>query len=973
VAENYLTPALVGLLIVLAALALLAARRPVLFRIGARNFVRHKSTSALVVAGLLIGTAILAGAAVMGDSVQHSIIHETYERLDLVDVEASRGDDAPFNRTVADALRASPALLARADAIAPELFTFAGVMDNTSKQIEPQVAVRGIDPLEDAGFGEFVRVRDGSRTSGEELNRTNAFLDDAAAKALDAHEGDELRVVLVHPSYPFPLVETLKLDSIVSSEGKGGYGSTPNLFVRLGTLQQALRLGDVVSSVKLSAPGDRVAGVVGSAALAAEARTVLDSLGPEGWSIRVREVKQNGLEDAREASSGIRTFMSVLGSFSIIAGVFLIVNIFTMLAEERKVELGMGRAMGMRRRSLVLLFLFEGLTYAVVAAAAGVLGGMAIGLILVSSINVIFATEGSELTFTVVPSSMADSFALGLLVTLGTITIASYRLSKLNIVRAVRDLPEPETDATSRRLAVVGGAVAGLLGLLFIVLRSEPIPHLLLPGIALIASGAPLARFVKPRIAHSAASLGGLLWVLYNLAQLGAIEGDPFPIFVGSGLISVFAGTIIILVNSDSVVAGLAALLRRGRRLRPAAKISTAYPLHRRFRTGSTVAMFALVLYTLTVLTVFSGIFLTDVDDVLKREAGGYEVMGNTFSPTTLNASLSSALRERVSSYDEVAFMRPEIRLDGELVSRGSAPGAATAFDSGTPLMGVDDRFMKAAYFPLGETLGGIPAQQAWASLADGDKVIVDAAFGGGFAGPFPQGAKAGSVVSVKGTNGTRDFTIVGVTQTNLVRGAAVSRQAMREMFTDPIEREYASKSMMFLFRPVAGAELDRLALDLERDFSGSVMNAINLRKAVEQSLAGFSRFMLLFQGFLGLGLVVGIAGLGVVTARNIVERRQEIGVMRALGFRRKLVLSALLIEVLVVVSLGALIGTGVGLSFAYQLFQVAAPESVEFKVDLVRLGTMLLIAYTSAVLCTLAPAIRAARMRPSEALRYVG
>src|SRR3989304_1547035 len=51
------------------------------------------------------------------------------------------------------------------------------------------------------------------------------------------------------------------------------------------------------------------------------------------------------------------------------AGGVLIVNIFTMLAEERKVELGMGRAMGMRRSTLVQLFVFEGLTYAVAAAA----------------------------------------------------------------------------------------------------------------------------------------------------------------------------------------------------------------------------------------------------------------------------------------------------------------------------------------------------------------------------------------------------------------------------------------------------------------------------------------------------------------------------------------------------------------------------------------------------------------------------
>ena len=37
----------------------------------------------------------------------------------------------------------------------------------------------------------------------------------------------------------------------------------------------------------------------------------------------------------------------------------------------------------------------------------------------------------------------------------------------------------------------------------------------------------------------------------------------------------------------------------------------------------------------------------------------------------------------------------------------------------------------------------------------------------------------------------------------------------------------------------------------------------------------------------MGLGLVVGIAALGVIAARSVVERRQQIGVLRALGFHR--------------------------------------------------------------------------------------
>ena len=40
----------------------------------------------------------------------------------------------------------------------------------------------------------------------------------------------------------------------------------------------------------------------------------------------------------------------------------------------------------------------------------------------------------------------------------------------------------------------------------------------------------------------------------------------------------------------------------------------------------------------------------------------------------------------------------------------------------------------------------------------------------------------------------------------------------------------------------------------------------------------------------MGLGLVVGVAALGVISARAVVERKQQIGILRAIGFRRRMI-----------------------------------------------------------------------------------
>ncbi|MCK4265678.1 MAG: ABC transporter permease, partial [Thermoplasmata archaeon] len=103
--------------------------------------------------------------------------------------------------------------------------------------------------------------------------------------------------------------------------------------------------------------------------------------------IEVDAIKQDSLEMARDINDMLSTFLTIFGSFAIIAGVILIINIFTMLAEERKSELGMARAVGMKRRHLMQSFLFEGLTYGFVASALGTLFGVVLGAFLIYLIN----------------------------------------------------------------------------------------------------------------------------------------------------------------------------------------------------------------------------------------------------------------------------------------------------------------------------------------------------------------------------------------------------------------------------------------------------------------------------------------------------------------------------------------------------------------------------------------------------------
>jgi putative ABC transport system permease protein len=102
------------------------------------------------------------------------------------------------------------------------------------------------------------------------------------------------------------------------------------------------------------------------------------------------------LEAAEQAGNGLGSLFLFIGSFSVIAGVLLLVNIFVMLAEERKSELGMLRAVGMKRGRLVRSFLIEGTVYALVAALLGVLIGLGVGRAVVVVAARIFSSFSDE-------------------------------------------------------------------------------------------------------------------------------------------------------------------------------------------------------------------------------------------------------------------------------------------------------------------------------------------------------------------------------------------------------------------------------------------------------------------------------------------------------------------------------------------------------------------------------------------------
>ncbi|PVX23063.1 MAG: hypothetical protein CW716_12970, partial [Candidatus Bathyarchaeum sp.] len=177
--------------------------------------------------------------------------------------------------------------------------------------------------------------------------------------------------------------------------------------------------------------------------------------------------------------------------------------------------------------------------------------------------------------------------------------------------------------------------------------------------------------------------------------------------------------------------------------------------------------------------------------------------------------------------------------------------------------------------------------------------------------------------------------------------------------------------------------ELDSIAREIEeftntndegyRDLAGDnfyVASTTVLYSKVESSLEMVNRIVSFLQIYVTFGLGIGAVGMAVISVRNVVERKREIGMMRAIGFPKTQVMLSVLLELVVLGIIGLLIGVANGIVISVGFANMQSATLVIPWSDLgIYLGFITLIALAAGAI----PGWFASRIPPAEALRYVG
>src|SRR5688500_6607233 len=121
-----------------------------------------------------------------------------------------------------------------------------------------------------------------------------------------------------------------------------------------------------------------------------------------------------------------------------------------------------------------------------------------------------------------------------------------------------------------------------------------------------------------------------------------------------------------------------------------------------------------------------------------------------------------------------------------------------------------------------------------------------------------------------------------------------------------------------------------------------------------------------------GVVLLIGALMIFTTTTAAVTERTKEIGVMRAVGFRRAHIVKEMMLEVFAVSLLGGALGWAAGAAASLALMPYFSQTGAAFELDPALAAYALLAALAVGALSSLYPTLRASRLDPSEAVRQV-
>ena len=167
---------------------------------------------------------------------------------------------------------------------------------------------------------------------------------------------------------------------------------------------------------------------------------------------------------------------------------------------------------------------------------------------------------------------------------------------------------------------------------------------------------------------------------------------------------------------------------------------------------------------------------------------------------------------------------------------------------------------------------------------------------------------------------------------------------------------------------------------DLIAQFSAAYKNddllVENIEQSAESTLKGFRSGIAMINLIGYFGMMSSAFAIVTIQMMLVNSKTREIGVMRAIGARRRDILLVFILQGMIIGAIGAGVGTGMGLAYTTYAketnMQFQGSLALEVNYNWKKIGETALLAFGLAMLASIYPSYRATKLQPVEAMRTV-
>ncbi|WP_326597137.1 ABC transporter permease [Streptomyces sp. NBC_01803] len=228
-------------------------------------------------------------------------------------------------------------------------------------------------------------------------------------------------------------------------------------------------------------------------------------------------------------------------------------------------------------------------------------------------------------------------------------------------------------------------------------------------------------------------------------------------------------------------------------------------------------------------------------------------------------------------------------------------------------------------------------------------------------------GWRLGSTFPVTFEDGeTGELTVSGLYEGNLMISGIMIDSATLDPHMERVE------DVQVMLRTADGAS-DATKERLERLLGDNPAIQVQDKDDISEDIAYFFTLLLnMVYGLLAMAVIVAVLGVINTLAMSVFERRQEIGMLRAIGLERRSTKRMVRLESVVIALFGGVLGVGLGTFFGWAVGEMLGSSipSFELVVPWTRMVIFLGLAALVGVLAALWPARRAARLNMLAAIK---